>query len=257
MNRFVKTKYLRNDWIEYISYLTFTVMLLVGMAPVNSVNSAQIQVGAFSDRSNANDRKDTLEQWGYRVRIQQNAEGLNRVRIVELSDSATSEVLQRLKKEGLPHFTLKEPPPEEQFEDGTKQIIDELPELRFGLQTRLSEDIRERLDEAMGTPYVWGGESFSEGGFDCSGLLVWLLEYDDLPRTSRMQWRWTETVDERNMRPGDFIFFNFQSTNRPDHVGLYLGNNRFVHASSTYGVIKANFKKAYYQKNLWGIGRPP
>jgi len=233
------------------------MFLLIGFASPGWGDSTQIQVGAFSDRSNANARKQTLEQWGYTVRIQQNAEGLNRVRIVEVSDSGTDAILARLKKEGLPHFILKEPAPEQQFEDGTKQVIEELPNLRLGLQTRLSKEIRERLDEAMGTPYVWGGESFSEGGFDCSGLLVWLFEYDDMPRTSRMQWQWTEQVNETNIRPGDFIFFNFESTNRPDHVGLYLGNDRFVHASSTYGVIKANFQKAYYQKNLWGIGRPP
>lgn len=250
MDRIDYSQFLKSGLLAVI-FLSLISTTSVGAAPI------QIQVGAFSHQSNANVRKQRLEEMGFSVRIQQNAQGLNRVRIVKLSDSEAKTALRRLKAKNLPHFTLEEPAPEEQFDDRTKQVIEELPELRFGLQTRLSEAIRDRMDRAMGTPYVWGGESFKEGGFDCSGLLVWLLRYDDMPRVSYLQWKWTQPISQSNMRPGDFIFFNFESTDRPDHVGLYLGDNRFVHASSTYGVIKANFQKAYYQKSLWGIGRPP
>jgi hypothetical protein len=244
---------MRRAWIIVLALL-FTV------TTVTAAGAVQVQVGAFSKESNATDRADRLREIGWDVQIKSNAAGLNRVRVVNLSDSRVRSVMRELDRRGMDYVVIgKEPAPEEQFknEKEGQSLPESLPPMRFGHEVRLSQTIRNRLDRAMGTEYVWGGESFEEGGFDCSGLLVWLFRFDDMPRVSESQWRWTKRVKKSELRPGDFVFFNFETTDQPDHVGLYLGDDRFVHASSTYGVIKANFEKTYYQKNFYGAGRPP
>lgn len=232
-------------------------ILALGTLVVVPVGAVQVQVGAFSDADNADDRARELREEGHSVKIQSTASGLNRVRIVNVSDTEKPSLLSNLRQRGIDYYVIgKEPEPVEQYDD-SKNLPDSIPPMRFGHQVKLSDRIRNRLDRAMGAEYVWGGESFEEGGFDCSGLLVWLFRFDDMPRTSRYQWKWTNRVKQSNLRPGDFVFFNFESTDEPDHVGLYLGDDRFVHASSTYGVIKADFTKQYYQKSFFGAGRPP
>ncbi|MFC3039855.1 LysM peptidoglycan-binding domain-containing protein [Virgibacillus xinjiangensis] len=99
----------------------------------------------------------------------------------------------------------------------------------------------------MGTPYVWGGTSSS--GFDCSGFIYWAYKQagKDVPRTS------TDGYFDRshyvsNPQPGDLVFF--KNTYRPgiSHMGVYLGNGKFIHASSSQGVTISDVNDPYY----WG-----
>ena len=81
----------------------------------------------------------------------------------------------------------------------------------------------------IGTPYVWGGESLEEGGFDCSGLMqhVYAQLGVDLPRVSRDQARVGEPVASiAEARPGDLLAFGEPVT----HIGMYVGNNQYLHA---------------------------
>jgi len=98
-----------------------------------------------------------------------------------------------------------------------------------------SSDVLSRAVNVLGTPYRWGGSSPSKG-FDCSGLVKYAfndIEEIDLPRTSNAMARGHGVkVDRNDLKPGDLIFFNIKSR-RVNHVAIYLGNDRFIHAPRT------------------------
>lgn len=96
-----------------------------------------------------------------------------------------------------------------------------------------TERIVSRAHELIGTPYRWGGDS-SDEGFDCSGLLVYLyrsIANHELPRsTASMLAQRHKKVSRDELRPGDAVFFSSNGEGRVGHVGLYIGDNRFIHA---------------------------
>jgi peptidoglycan DL-endopeptidase LytE len=102
----------------------------------------------------------------------------------------------------------------------------------------------------IGSPYVWGGTSPS--GFDCSGFLNFLFAKAgvSLPRTVATIWRETTTVANPNV--GDIVFFETY-TSGPSHAGIYLGNNKFIHAGSSTGVTISDLNSSYWKKRYIGV----
>jgi len=109
----------------------------------------------------------------------------------------------------------------------------------------------------LGVPYVWGATGPSK--FDCSGFTQWV--YRDvginIPRVSKNQARVGEFVSYEELQRGDMVFFDTKKkpTGGVTHVGIYLGDNEFIHASSTgKSVVIYNFnEKNFYKKRfLWG-----
>jgi len=105
----------------------------------------------------------------------------------------------------------------------------------------------------LGAPYRYGGTG--EGGFDCSGLVVRVYRELGvrLPRTSAEMFRQLPPVVEP--LPGDLVFFSF-SGNVIDHVGIYLGEGRFAHASNR-GVVIEPLDLPWYKKAFRGARRVP
>ncbi|ROO41631.1 Cell wall-associated hydrolase, NlpC family [Pseudomonas sp. NFACC09-4] len=96
---------------------------------------------------------------------------------------------------------------------------------------KTSSNVLSRAVNVLGTPYRWGGSSPSKG-FDCSGLVKYAFNDAtfNLPRTSNaMASGHGEKVDRKDLKPGDLIFFKLKSR-RVNHVAIYLGNDRFIHA---------------------------
>lgn len=95
-----------------------------------------------------------------------------------------------------------------------------------------TDQVLARAMAALGTPYRWGGTSLKHG-FDCSGLVHYAfqpLEELELPRTSRALARLdVPSVDRADLQPGDLLFFRLRSRS-VDHVAIYLGDDRFIHA---------------------------
>ena len=107
----------------------------------------------------------------------------------------------------------------------------------------------------QGVPYVWGGTSPS--GFDCSGYTHYVLLKNDIivPRTASEQYNVGTWVSKSQLMPGDLVFFSTYKAG-PSHVGFYLGNNRFIHASSGGGkVIISDMGSTYYTQRYIGAKR--
>jgi len=107
----------------------------------------------------------------------------------------------------------------------------------------------------LGTPYVWGGTS--RAGVDCSGLvyLVYSPFVPNLPRLSFDQWGAGIAVDRNDVAPGDLVFFDTDGSGA-SHVGIYIGDGRFVHASSSARrVVVDNLDEPYYLSHYLGARR--
>lgn len=109
----------------------------------------------------------------------------------------------------------------------------------------------------VGTPYRYGGNT-PESGFDCSGLIGYVYKTSaalSLPRTvERLHDVGSEVPNDR-IRTGDLILFS--SRGKPNHAGIYVGNNRFVHAPSTGGVVRLESLASRYWGELDSSFRRP
>lgn len=108
----------------------------------------------------------------------------------------------------------------------------------------------------IGTPYAYGGHS--RRGTDCSGFVMEIFGkvYDlKLPRSSAMQQQYSRPLKRKELQPGDLIFFATGRNGRVSHVGLYIGDNRMIHASGSKGVMEASLAQAYWTQNYHSAGR--
>ncbi|WP_336332595.1 C40 family peptidase [Pseudomonas putida] len=118
--------------------------------------------------------------------------------------------------------------------------------------------IIDRAYELLGIPYKWGGMSL-RNGFDCSGLLVYLFSSEvglELPRTTkRMVNEDYPHVSRHELQPGDAIFFAHERK-QVSHVGLYVGNDQFIHAPRTGKFIRVDsLKNNYWSGRYYGARR--
>lgn len=112
------------------------------------------------------------------------------------------------------------------------------------------------IDEWYAVPYKYGGKA--KTGVDCSGFTSILLRdvYEiNLTGSANSMYEACESVSEKNLKEGDLVFFKINS-NKVSHVGVYLQNRRFVHASTKRGIVINNLDEAYYKKYFFKGGRP-
>ena len=112
----------------------------------------------------------------------------------------------------------------------------------------------ESVDEWYGTRYRMGGTTKS--GIDCSAFTqaIYLSTFGvALPRTAREQYRNARIISATELKEGDLVFFNTRGG--VSHVGVYLQNNKFVHASSSLGVTVSDMFDPYYLRHYIGAGR--
>ncbi len=112
----------------------------------------------------------------------------------------------------------------------------------------------EFIDEWYGTPYRLGGTT--KKGVDCSAfsqfLFASVFSYN-IPRTAREQYNLTDRISRTQLKEGDLLFFNTRGG--ISHVGVYLQNNKFVHASTSGGVTISDVFEEYWAKKFVGVGR--
>ena len=107
----------------------------------------------------------------------------------------------------------------------------------------------------VGVPYRYGGAHPREG-FDCSGLVYYSYTSNghDVPRTSQAQFNAARKISLAQAAEGDLLFF--QDQEKLSHVGIYLGEGRFVHAPSSGDSVRvASIDAPYYQRHLVAVGR--
>jgi len=104
-----------------------------------------------------------------------------------------------------------------------------------------TEQIISKAKEFLGVPYIWGGTT--PAGFDCSGFTryVFASQGTTLPRVSVDQYGVGTSVAFKDLIPGDLVFFNLSSGKQIDHVGIYIGNNEFISATSSKGIAIYSF----------------
>src|SRR3989338_2622864 len=104
------------------------------------------------------------------------------------------------------------------------------------------------ISKHIGIPYRFGGDS--ENGIDCSAFTrkVYREQGIELPRVSYEQAKIGRDVESSSLQPGDLVFFNTSIMGTISHVGVYMDNNTFAHASSSQGVTKSNLRQKYFSK---------
>jgi cell wall-associated NlpC family hydrolase len=106
-------------------------------------------------------------------------------------------------------------------------------------------------ERLVGTPYVLGGES--PGGVDCSGLVQYAYQQAGIrvPRTTVEQFQAGRS--QRQVLPGDLLFFRTDASGRVSHVGIYAGRGQMIHASSGSGrVRKVSLRQPYWRQRMAG-----
>jgi len=125
-------------------------------------------------------------------------------------------------------------------------------------QTASAKRITEEARRWLGTPYRYG--SNSKKGTDCSGMVMKVFEANGikLPRDSRSQQQYCQAIDETSLIPGDLVFFSSSvGGSRISHVGIYIGDNQFIHSSTSKGVIVSSLNEDYYRRHYHSSGRVP
>lgn len=128
------------------------------------------------------------------------------------------------------------------------------------VKNNVGEKTNQMLGKAMtllGVPYKRGGSS-AETGFDCSGFVRHIYETSIgrlLPRRAEEQAVATEKIDRSDLNPGDLVFFNTMRRTF-SHVGIYIGDGKFIHAPSAGKAVRVDdLRAAYWTKRFTGARR--
>ena len=107
----------------------------------------------------------------------------------------------------------------------------------------------------LGTPYVWGGNSLSRG-VDCSGFVKQVFTQfgygASMPRTSREMARTYSMISRSEAKAGDLVFYHNLRTGVVDHVAIYIGNGKIIHANNGVEISNVNYRTVYkYARVIW------
>lgn len=121
----------------------------------------------------------------------------------------------------------------------------------------VTSELKKQLKQWQGTPYKMGGNSLN--GIDCSGFVQRTFndKFDiTLPRTTTAQTSQGIQISKNNLKPGDLVFFKTNWRGGSGlHVGIYNGNDQFIHASTTKGVMTSSLNEKYWKQRFYQARR--
>ncbi len=233
-----------------------------------------IQMGAFAEIRNAERLVGKLQAKGIDAFYYRKDNGIYAVRFGDFpSKSKARETAEKLVSERIIATFYIAPPKEIVFgaappektaktgntkeRGGNKYYTNDIQGEREGKISSDMGTIAARTAERfVGIPYRWGGDTVVEG-MDCSGFVraVFNLCGVSIPRTSREQFKTGETIAKAELKDGDLVFFG-DSDERINHVGIYVGNGKFVHAPKRGEEIKiTGIDESYFEKRFVGARR--
>ncbi|HBG06700.1 MAG: peptidoglycan-binding protein [Geobacteraceae bacterium GWC2_58_44] len=259
----------------------FTICLLL-LAPVATGCAAQraglknvgyaIQVGAFSDLNNAERLTKKLQEKGIEAFYFKRENGIYAVRFgdFERREDASRTARKLVKDRVVSSYFIA--PPQHSVSVVREPSLEKTPAASLTkppAAVKKSEQQAFRRDKSdmgiiaartaerfVGIPYRWGGDTVVDG-MDCSGFVraVYNLCGVNIPRTSREQYRVGDVVGKEELKDGDLVFFG-PSPDEINHVGIFVGNGRFVHAPRRGDDIKVTeIDDAYFLKRFIGAKR--
>lgn len=195
---------------------------------------------------------------------------------LEISEEVTKDSLMTLYEQAFPKETEPETPqiahqetdnqPSESAEANSneaeseseasnqeKPVEEDKPENKQAQVTSsVHTDLAQLAQSFIGSPYVFGGETPS--GFDCSGFIQYVFQQKNIsiPRTVSEIWNFATPVDSPSV--GDLVFFETYKPG-PSHMGIYLGNDTFIHAGESSGVTISELGSSYWQPKYLGAKR--
>lgn len=126
----------------------------------------------------------------------------------------------------------------------------------FSVPDIFNRALYDTIAEWLGTPYCYSGKN--KNGIDCSGFVNVVYEkvFDILlPGNSKDLFKSSRHLSKNKLKEGDLVFFKIHRR-QISHVGLYLGNHKFAHSSTSNGVMISDLDEPYYKKRFAGGGRP-
>jgi len=205
-----------------------------------------VQVGAFSQLGNAVRFKQTLQNRGIDAYHFLHESGLYKVRFGNHDNySLARREAERLQGQRLIEgFFIVDP---------GQYAVSHVANTGDG---GLREELVNTAQGFLGVPYLWGGQD-KKKGFDCSGLMMVSYRQNglNLPRNSRVQYQAGRRVSKKQLQKGDLVFFATKGGTRVTHVGMYAGNNRFIHAPRTGKTVQFSNLTNDFWRNSYVGGR--
>lgn len=205
-----------------------------------------IQVGAFARVDNAVKLSKKLEGQGLNAFYFTHKSGLYKVRFGNYTSQAKASIeAQRLHDQGIiAEFYVVKPSDYPIAREGM-----------IGLEGYgLRNGIVSTAQTFIGLPYQWGSCTIG-GPVDCSGLVMAVYQLNGLnvPRTSEEQYQCGIPVDKGDLKEGDLVFFSTNGDGRVSHVGIYIGDGRFIHAPGTGKTICTDsLSRTYFSERYIG-----
>ncbi len=136
----------------------------------------------------------------------------------------------------------------------TSSVVRIVSAVRLSDSSTIKDALLKQYAEWHGTPYRMGG--LDKRGIDCSGFAYITFRSKlgySIPRTTKSQAQSGRYVPLKDLRIGDLVFF--KTSIRYNHVGIYLGDRQFLHASSSKGVMISGLNETYWKKHYWTARR--
>jgi len=254
---------------SYYYFIIITLLIVLSSSAASAEHAYAIQVGAFQEQENAERFAQSCATFGEPVYIDAST-NIFRVRIGAFSSIVSAKakaerlysngqvssylIVQRVINSGGEINAVELPEPGVRGESVIAAAVK--PESESSTHLTVGLKVVEFALKFQGIPYKYGGTTVF--GFDCSGFVqaMYRLVGVTLPRTAADQFHCGQAIDKNLLQPGDLVFFSYRNR-RIGHVGIYVGDDDFLHAPRTGTSISiSSLTESYYSSHFQGARRP-